>query len=156
MSGLIYSAVMVPTATTVESTLVEITAPSDAVVKILSVRIGQNSEEGDAAAEMLNCSISRFSASGTGGNLAIVADPLQVGFPASGCTVDTAHTTLGTGENVIVEDAWNVQAGWYWAPATEAEEIWLSPSGIVGVVCEAAADSITLMCSVMYEEIGGA
>lgn len=152
--GLVYTAVVDSLAVTAQVALIEVSAPADGIVKLLSARVGQSSDAADAEAEMLSVSISRFTASGSGGTAAITADPHEVGFPAHGSTVDTGHTTLGTGENVIIQDAFNVQAGWLYVP-TPGEEIIVSPSGIIGIVISAPADSLTVHASLTFEEIGG-
>ena len=153
--GLIYTAVVEQIAVTAIQDFLEITAPSDSIVKILSARLGQNSDPADAQAELLPVQITRYATGGSGGTAAIAANPHEVGSPTKGSTVDRNNTTQGGTPLVIVADVFNVQAGWIYQPPPE-EQIIISPLGILAIELPVApADELTMSGSITFEEIGG-
>lgn len=134
----------------------EITAPSDAAVVLHSAFLGQTTEAGDAAAEMLKVQIIKgYTTSGSSGGTAVI-NPLETGFPAPGSSCEVMNTTLAnTGTAVVLhQDAFNVQIGWQYRPTPE-ERLTLSPSQRVVVRLSAPADSITLNGTLIFEELGG-
>lgn len=135
--------------------LYEIQAPADACVILYSVRLGQESEEGEAQSEMLRISFHRFTISGSGGSLQ-TPNPLEVGSPAFGGTVEMNNTSPGTGTNTeLFSDTWNLQIPWLYQPPPE-ERIVISPSGFFGVRLPVApADAITMTATITFEELGG-
>jgi len=152
--GMMYSAAVEAVAVTVAQDFAEILAPSDAVVILHSVYVGQHTEEGDAAAEMLQINIVRYATSGSGGS-AGVENPHEIGFPAAGSVVEFNNTTQGGTPVVLLADSFNVQAGWQYRPTPE-ERLVISPSGILAIELPTApADSITFDITITWEEIGG-
>lgn len=153
-SGLVYASVFGGIAVTAVQDLFQLTAPADAAVILLSVRLSQSSDAGDLAAEMLRVEIARATTGGSGGT-AITEEPLQAGFPAAGSAVVRQQTTVATGLTILVEDGWNIQAGWLYQPPPE-ERIVVSPSGIIVVSLPLApADSLTMSGTITWAEIGG-
>ena len=154
MSGLVYTASIEQIAVSAIQDLFEITAPADAVVELLAVRVGQDTEEGDAAAEMLPIQITRYSTGGSGG-ATLTSRPHHVGGPAAGSTVDRNNTTQGGTPVVVLSDAFNVQAGWLYQPIPE-ERIYVSPSDILAIELPVApADAMTVSASITFKELGG-
>lgn len=154
--GRMYTASFGGVAVSVIQDLFELLAPADAVVVIHSIIIGQSSDYGDSEAEGLRVQISRTdgTTSGSGGSTP-TARPHEKGDAAFGGTVEANNTTQATVTTVIVEDTFNVQAGWQWRPTPE-ERITLSPSETVVVELPVApADAITMSGSITFEEIGG-
>ena len=152
--GMVYSAAVSEVAVSVIQDLVEITAPADAVVILHSVYVGQSTEEGDAAAEMLPINIVRYATGGSGGTLG-TENPHEVGFPAAGGAVEFNNTTQGTTATLLLADAFNVQAGWQYRPTPE-ERIVVSPSGVLAVELPVApADAMNANITITWEEIGG-
>lgn len=149
-----YTAVFNDVAVSAIQDLFELNAPADAIVVLHSITIGQSSDEGDAAAEMLSIRVSRCTGSGSGGTTP-TAQPHEVGDPAFGGSVEVNNTTQGAAATEIFSDAFNVQAGWFYRPTPE-ERIVLSPSGRIVVELPAApADALTMSGSITFEEIGG-
>ena len=134
--------------------LFEITAPSDAVVRIVACRFGQNLDEGGSQAEMLAIAIARYTgADGTGGSTP-TPRPREVGYPVAGSSV-RANTTEGATKTRVVSDAFNVQAGWLYMPPPK-EVIVLSPSGKLTIYFPGvSADSLNVDMTFTFEEIGG-
>lgn len=155
--GMLYTATFAEVAVSVAADLFEIVAPSDAAVVLHSVRIGQSTEEGDAAAEMLPIAIVKGNATSGSGGSTPTPTPLESGFTAAGSTVETCNTTqASTGTPLtLVADAFNVQVGWQWIPTPE-ERIVLSPSQRCVVRLGAApADAMNMNGTLVFEEIGG-
>lgn len=150
--GRIYSVSFDDVAVTAAQDLFEITAPSTGMAVLHSVRVGQSSEEGDAAAEMLHVTIQRATASGSGG-AAATPRPHAVGHAASAVLAEVNNTTEATTLTPIIEDAFNVQVGWLYQPTPE-ERIYVPPSGILVVTLpDTVADSITMSGTLTFEEL---
>lgn len=160
----IYTAVVEGVAVTAAQDVFEIVAPSDSCILIHDIKLGQYTDFGDAAAEILSVKfIHGFTTSGSGGSSVTPAN-LQTWGPASGTTVEINNTTLaqnGTGVTVI-SDTFNIAAGWsmrdaLWLPnASDRPKngIWLD-AGVRGVVrISAPADSITMNATLVFEETG--
>lgn len=151
MVGRAYTASFAEIAVTAAQDALEISAATDGVVEILSCRISQSTDEGDAQAEMLPITISRAATSGSGG-AAVTPRPHVLGHPAFGGGAERNNTTQAGTPVVIVADAFNVQAGWLYVPVPE-ERIWLPPSGIAVVTLNVApADSLTMNGSITFAE----
>ena len=153
--GMIYTASIAQVAVSLVQDLFEITAPSDAVVVLHSCYIGQDTEEADAAAEMLPVNITRYVDSGSNGSTLTPA-PHDTGYAAAGSTVEANNTTQGSGTTTIVlSDAFNVQVGWQYRPSPE-ERIVISPSKRLAIELPVApADAMTVSAAITFEEIGG-
>lgn len=152
--GMIYTATIEQIAVTVAQDLFTITAPADAVVILHSCYIGQETDEGDAQAEMLPVQITRYGTAGSAGT-GLTGRPHDVGYAAHGSTVVRNNTTQGGTPVVILGDCFNVQAGWQYRPTPE-ERITISPSGVIAIELPVApADSLTITASLIFEEIGG-
>jgi len=133
----------------------EINAPADSAVILHSCFIGQTSDVGDAAAEILGVQISRTTngVAGSGGTV-VTARPHAVGDSAFGGTTECNNTTQTTTTTEIVSEAFNIQAGWFYQPAPD-ERIVISPSTTLVIEITAPTDSLTMHGRVTFEEIGG-
>lgn len=152
--GRIYSAAFAPTSVTGISDLLEISAPSDMVVTIRSIRIGQVTEFGDAAAEMLDISITRYTGADGAGS-SITPQPHIVSDTAATATVRGPGTEGASKGTPFIREAWNIQAGWLYQPTPE-ELIYLSPSGKLAIALPIAPDDSTdFEGTITFEEIGG-
>ena len=94
---------------------------------LLSIRIGQYGDAGDAEAELLPIAITRYATGGSGGSVR-TPRPHVFGSGASAVVVDSNNTTQGTTPTVILQDSFNLQAGWLYVPTPE-EWITIPPSG---------------------------
>jgi S-formylglutathione hydrolase FrmB len=155
--GMIYSATFTAVAVSAAQDLFEIAAPADAAVVLHSVRLGQSSDAGDAAAEMLPVQIVKGNTTSGSGGSAVTPTPLESGYAAAGAAVEANNTTQASAGTplTVVADAFNVQVGWQWIPTPE-ERIVLSPSQRAVVRLSAApADALTMSGTLVFEEIGG-
>ena len=155
MQGRVYIAEVSAIAVTAIQDFWELNCPADAVLALLSVRISQYSDVGDAAAEMLPVIISRpTGTAGSGGSIP-TARPVHIGTVAFGGTVEANNTIQAGTTTEILSDSFNIRSGWLYQPP-EKEVIWLSPSGILVIELPVApADSLTMQGSITFEVFGG-
>ena len=152
MIGRLYNVAIGSQAQTAAKTLMEIAAPSDAVVLLERIYIGQTSFD---TAEQLGTKTQDITTTGTG--TATTPRPFQTGDAAFGGTVETNSTVEPTyGTAVHLEEGFNVLGGYKWTPASDDEVIALSPSALVGVnldVAPSASMNFSYGCTI--REIGG-
>lgn len=157
MNGLMYSASFSVTGATAIQDLFSllVTAPDMCIVH--SIRIGQENIEGDANAEMLDIGIGRASAVGTVGS-APTAIAHMNGAPAASVTVRANDTTPGAGYTSLLQDAFNLQAGWLYLPTPEERVLMSAEASNDVFICKllsAPAGSTDLVGSITWEELLG-
>lgn len=142
MYSVIFSAVAVSAA----QDLFEITPADDKPVSIVGLEIGQSSDAGDAADELLQISIIRgFTASGSGGSAPTpgVLDPIDT---AAGFTAEVNNTTpANTGSSVtLMTTTFNVRAGYlnWWPPECRPQASQANTTIVVRIT--APADAVTM------------
>lgn len=136
--------------------LFEITPADDKPVEIVSIELGQTTEAGDAADEMLGVQIIRgFTTSGSGGSSATPA-PLKPADTAAGLTAETCNTTLAnTGTTTTLHStAFNVRAGWNYIPPLDARPVVNQGNTTMVVRMTAPADSATFNGTMVVRELG--
>lgn len=155
--GRVYTVSFTEVAVTVAVDVFEITPADDKPCKVLGLFIGQSSEFGDAAAEVIPYRVIRgFTSSGSGGT-STTPRPLGPDDTAAGFTCETNNTTVATTgtTNDLHADTFNVAVG---------EKLWL-PDGcewrvnqanttLVVRLGNAPADSIDLSGTLYVEELG--
>lgn len=154
--GRVYAAAWAATSVTAALDLFEIVAPADAIVELLEIRIGQETEFGDAEEELLELNgLYGYTTSGSGG-AALTPRPLEEGDAAFGGTFERLNTTVASGGTPLGKllDTWNVRVGFLWVPTPECR-ITISPSGRFVLRQAAPADSIDIGGTVVFEERGG-
>ena len=153
MIGQLYTVAIGSQAQTAAKTLIEVAAPSDAVVCVEREWIKQTSFD---TSENLGTKTQRVTTTGTG--TATTPEPLQVGSAAFGGTVETNSTveptyTAGT---EILEEGFNVLSGFLWTPANDDEVIVISPSALIGMNLDVApSGSMNFSYGMTIREIGG-
>lgn len=141
--------------------LIEILAPTDAVVVIHEWEVFQTSDVGDAAEEILRLETVRgvgSVTSGSGGTTP-TAQPVQDGDTAFGGTVEANNTTrmaAGTGTLETLEQrGWNVRIPFPKVYTPETRPV-ISPGNRWTLALPVApADALTVSVMVLLEEIGG-
>lgn len=132
----------------------EITPADDKPCRIISCRLGQYSDVGDAASENLSVQVIRgYTASGSGGSSATPV-PLDPGDAAASFTAEVNNTTVAnTGTAVTLHsDVWNTQAG-YAENFPENVQPGVSQANTTLVVrITAPADAITSNGTLIVEE----
>lgn len=148
-------------AVTAAQDLLEILAPTDAIVVVHEWEVFQTSDVGDAAEELLRIETVRgvgAVTSGSGGSTP-TAQPVQDGDNAFGGTVEANNTTrvvAGSGTLETLEQrGWNVRVPLSRVYTPEQRPV-ISPGNRWTLSLPAApADSLTLSVMAVIEEIGG-
>lgn len=156
-----FSATFSAVAVTAAQDVFELVAPAGGRVRLREIRLGQYSDAGDAAAELLSVLVvTGYTVSGSGG-ASVTPNNMSghSGGATASSTVERNNTTVantGTAK-VILADAWNVQAPWLWVcpddPCDPANIILEKDDRLV-VRITAPADSITLNGTLVFEEVG--
>ena len=156
MSGRTYSVICNAVAITAAQDLFEITPADDKPCEIVSIEIGQTTEAGDAADEMLGVQIIRgFTGSGSGGTAATPA-PMRPADTAAGFTAEVNNTTLAnTGTTATLHSAaFNVRAGWMFIPPLDARPVVNQGNTTMVVRLTAPVDSVTFNATMVVRELG--
>ena len=158
--GQIYTASFTGVAISVAQDIFELTAPADAVLRILSAHLGQSSDYGDAAAEGLRIRWVRGEGATVGsGGSTVTPAPHMAGFGASGATArinDTTIMTAGGGSlTTVLPAAFNVQIGYFYNPIPEEMLIVSASDKLALELIAAPTDAITCEGHITWEEIGG-
>ena len=127
----------------------ELNCPADAVVALLSFRVGVQSDVADRSVLKLL----RATTSGSGGSTA-TARPKNVGDPAYGGTIETLNTTPAGTLTELERWAFEALQGVEQIYIPEARPI-ISPSGRLVLNMEDALTAVTIEASLTFEEIGG-
>lgn len=155
--GRMYRAMFSKVAVTAAQDLFEVVSPADAVTRIHGWGVGQSSDTGDAAEEILNVALkSGPTTSGSGGSSPTVV-PNSLGDAAYGGTVEANNTTKASTGTIVTHDPReiNVRIGLdvLYEPEDRKD---LSPSARLTLeLIDAPADSLTLSGYIIFEEIGG-
>jgi len=159
MLGRLYTAIIDAVAISAIQDIFEIVAPSDAIVVVTKIELGQSSDAGDAEEELLRLRwITGFTTSGSGG--ASVTPEPAAGDTAFGGTVERNNTTVastGTPANRYIFAPWNVRTPFLFIPTEEELDMFvLSPSarGVLNLPA-APEDAITVSGTISFREIGG-
>jgi hypothetical protein len=134
-----------------------VTAPSNSRLAVREIIIGQNSDAGDAAAEMFGILLLSGSTA-IGGGTAITGVNLQrySGAATANSSVTGPSTTLAstTSASIIRAEAFNIMAGYRFYPVpSERPIIGLSQRFVVRCP-NTPADPVTLFGTLMLQEIG--
>ena len=130
--------------------LFEITAPATHRVAITELRLGQYTDFGDAASEILSLLIIRnYTTTGSGG--AAVTPVALVPSEATAASTVARNNTTGATDGtplILLADAWNVQTPYRWEG-----RIIIPASTRLVVRITAPADAITTNGTLVFEEL---
>lgn len=149
-----YTAVFQAVAVTAAQDLLSLLAPAGTKLKLISCRIGQSTDFGDAQAENLRIRIRRGMTTVGSGGTAPAMIPVD---PSDGAAVAVARandTTPASGGTIVecFEETFNAQIGWVYLPVPE-ERIECAVSTRIAVNLVAApADSLTMSGTICWEE----
>lgn len=138
-----------------------IKSPSNSRIRIREIRLGQYSDFGDAAAEILSVQVIRGHR--VAGNETNVVTPSNIhGWSRAPGDTGTkivrndtgVATDTGSGAKTLISDAWNIQAGWWYYPPEEEMIILDVDQRLVVRLPAAPADAVTLNGTLVYEKIG--
>ena len=154
--GRVYAVTFDQVAVSAAQDLFEITPAANKPIKIIGLFLGQSSDEGDAAAELLPISVIRGNATSGSGGSTVTPTPLTPTDVAASFTAEANNTTIAsTGSPVTLHaDAWNVQSGY---PLMLPDQLkWPCTAGQTRIVVRvtAPADAITMSGTLYVEEEG--
>ena len=154
--GRLYTAQFSAVAVSAAQDLFEIVAPSDAIVKIHNIRLGQTSDVGDAAEEILLIKLNSGATSSGSGGGSYTPVPIELGDAAFGGTCEINNTTQAADGTIVTHHAWpwNVRGPFEIIFEPETRPV-LSPSRRCVLTIPAPADALTMMGTITFEEIGG-
>lgn len=155
MNGRIYTVTFSAVSVSAAQDLFEISPADDRPIEIVGIELGQSSDFGDAADELLQVSIIRgHTTSGSGGTAPTPA-PMSPNDAAAGFTAEVNNTTAASAGTTatLTTTAWNVRAGYIqWFPEG------MRPSATQGnttlVVRQTApADALTMSGTLYVREL---
>lgn len=131
--------------------LLEINAPSDAVVVLHELHVTNDADE---TSEMIPLTINRAGSSGTGGSTE-TARPLHAGDAAFGGTIESGNTSQAGTLTPLYRLSENILNGWHHTPVPEGR-VFISPSGRIVARLEANPTTAgTYSFQATIEAIGG-
>lgn len=141
---------------TAAKTLLYLTAPSDAVLEILSARVTCQDED---TSEQIMVELNRIATLGTPTATTITPKPTEEGSAAFGGTarsnVTASEPTYDGESDAIASGGANKLGGWEYVPLPE-ERAYISPGDAVGLrLVDAVANSSDLTAEITFREIGG-
>lgn len=154
--GRMYSVSFVDVAVSAAQDLFEVAPADDKKVVIHGIALGQDSDVGDAAEEILSVQLIRGHATSGSGGSAFTPSPLDPDSPAAGASAEVNNTTIAsTGTAVRLHaDVFNVRAGWVWIPTPEMRPMCgQGQSRIVLRLDDAPADALTMSGTLYFEEL---
>lgn len=159
--GRMYSARFEAVGVTVAQDIFSLGSPTSGIGRVHSVVIGQTSDVGDAAEEMLVVRIVTGNTTVGSGGSAPTAIPRQLGDTPT-ITVRANDTTeVSAGTQVIKHsDVFNIRVGWQYMPPPEERidfnELIAGTTTFLAVqLITVPADSLTLSGTITFEEILG-
>jgi hypothetical protein len=150
----IFTATFSAVAVTAAQDVFEIVAPSNARVRIHEITLGQYSDFGDAAAEILSVTILRgHTTSGSGGSSVTPSNMSGTsGASSATATVEANNTTVATGGSpaTLRAESWNIQVPWLHIGDSN---FILETSQRLVIRITVPADSLTMNGTLVFEEI---
>jgi hypothetical protein len=134
--------------------LFEIVAPSTKRVHVYEIVVGQYSDAGDAAAELLGVTVMRgHTTAGTGGTTATpVSTSGSSGAPSASATVLVNNTTVATGGSpaTVRAETWNIQGPYCY---NSDNHYLLEASQRLVVRITAPSDGLTMSGTLVFDEV---
>lgn len=155
--GRMYTAQFTDVTVSAVQDLFELVAPADAIILVHALYLGQRSDVGDAAEEILSVQISSGQTTSGSGGSAVTPVPINFGDAASGVTVEANNTTQALDGTIVIHHsfAWNIRIPMELIFTPETRPI-ISPSRRMCVELPIApADAITASGTIVFEEVGG-
>ncbi len=150
----VYRAASNTTGATAAQTLLYLTAPSTAVIEILSVRVtNQDNDTG----EQMHFSLNRIATLGSPTATTVTPKPTEEASSASSATskgpVTASEPTYDSDADAIAKGGAVNLAGWEYVPLPEERPI-IKPSDTVGLKLMETIASTDLTAEIIYREIG--
>lgn len=156
-AGRVYTATFDGTAVTVGADIFEIIPASNRPIAVVGLFLGQSSDVGDAAEEILRYQIIRgYTTSGSGGTTAAAGPALDEFEAAAGFTFEACNTTGATGGTPVIlhSGTFNVRVGEpLWFPPGMQPRCSAAQNRLVVRLTAAPADSLTMTGTIYIEEV---
>lgn len=154
--GRVYTSVFQAVAVTAAQDLLSLLASASVPLKLISARIGQSSDAGDAQDELLRVRIRRgMTTVGSGGTTPAMnaVDPVLGGTATATCRAN--DTTAASGGTIVemLEDTFNVRSGWIYMPVPEERIICAVSTRLAINLVAAPTDSLTMSGTIVWEEL---
>ena len=156
-TGRVYSVSFEGVATTAATDLFELSPADDKPIRLLGMTLGQSSDVGDAAEEVLRFEIIRgYTSSGSGGSAATPI-PMRSTASAAGCGAEVNNTTGASAGTAVIlmADTFNIRSGYQvWFPPECQPEASQGNTTILVRLMAAPTDSLTMSGTLFFEELG--
>ena len=132
-------------------TVFELGAATNHALKIHEINVSQSTSETDDSTLL---TLARYTASGTGTNVAANVEPHDDGDAAFGGTAEDNHTAdIATGEEFLWREGISLLTGWakIYTPETRP---YVKGGNFFALNLEDAITAVTLVYSVTFEEMG--
>jgi hypothetical protein len=153
----IYTVSFSAVAVTAAVDLFEITPADDKPIEVIGLFLGQSSDVGDAAAELLAYTVIRGHTTSGSGGTAATARPLNRSDTAAGLAAETCNTTAASAgtTNILHADTFHVSAGEkLWLPEGCEWEASQADTTLVIRLAAAPTDSLTMSGTLYLREQG--
>jgi hypothetical protein len=159
MNGPIFTATFSAIAVSAAQDAFELITPATSRIEICEIFLGQYSDAGDAAAEMLSVQIVRGHTVVGSGGAAVTPANFEPWSRAAVTTVNRNNTTIASGGSAVVlhSEAFNVQGGWLYKPLkteVDNERPKIEISTITVIRITAPADAVTMNGTIKWREFG--
>lgn len=152
--GYLYSAPMDALAVTLATDLFHITTVADKALLIHMLELGQTTDLGDAAEEVLRIGVYRAPTAGSGGTAATEVAYDNDDNPAVNGVVLMNNTTASTGGTLLQVIPWNIRipTQWIWTPEMRIR-IDSTVDPLAFRLLTAPTDSVTISGTLVWEEL---
>jgi hypothetical protein len=159
MNGPIFSATFSAISVSAAQDVFQLTAHATSRIEICEIFLGQYSDAGDAAAEMLSVQLVRGHTTTGSGGAAVTPGNFEPWSRAAVTTVLRNNTTIAADGTAVIlhAESFNVQGGWLYRPLKTEEDNErpkIEAAGIVVVRVTAPADAVTMNGTIKWREIG--
>lgn len=149
----LYSATFDNVAVSTATDLFHLTVATDDPIILYGMTLGQTSDLGDAAEEVLRIGLYRGVTGGTGGTAATEIAYRNSAAPAANTAVLTVNTTASTVGTLLEVITWNIRVPLMWMPIPELRtRVDAAEDPVVFRLIGAPADAVTMSGTVWWVE----
>jgi hypothetical protein len=163
MNGPIFTATFSAIAVSAAQDVFQLTTHATSRIEICEIFLGQYSDAGDAAAEMLSVQLVRGHTTTGSGGAAVTPVNFEPWSRAAVTTVLRNNTTIAADGTAVIlhSEAFNVQGGWLYKPFKSGDdnerpkvEAAGATNGLFVVRITAPADAVTMNGTIKWREYG--
>lgn len=156
MDSRVFTSVFQGVSVSAAQDLLSLLASSSVPLKLISARIGQSSDFGDAQDELLRVRIRRgMTTAGSGGSAPSMYDVDKRRNATSSATCRANDTTAASGGTIeeLYEETFNVRSGWIYMPTPEERLVCAVSTRIAINLPAAPVDPLTLSGEICWMEL---